>query len=81
MLSLFPLFIDKFDQFWNVNKKLMESPVGEGFRNIPIRCYTPEKFAMQRLIKPLDDTTNSWTTLNDALNDFFPNLDPSSGQC
>ncbi|XP_021948161.1 autophagy protein 5 isoform X1 [Folsomia candida] len=68
---------DKFDQFWGVNKRLMESPAGEGFRNIPIRCYTPEKFAMQRLVKPVDDANNSWTSLHDALIEFFPDFDAS----
>lgn len=31
---------DKFDQFWAVNRRLME-PNGdqEGFKHIPIRCY------------------------------------------
>lgn len=31
---------DKFDQFWAVNRRLME-PSGdlEGFKYIPIRCY------------------------------------------
>lgn len=31
---------DKFDQFWAVNRRLME-PIGEqdGFKHIPIRCY------------------------------------------
>lgn len=36
---LFPL-PDKFDQFWAVNRRLME-PIGdqEGFKHIPIRSY------------------------------------------
>jgi len=69
---------DKFDQFWSVNKKLMESGVGEGFRNIPMRCYTGEKFALQRLIRPLDETTGTWTTLEEALQDFAPHFHPTS---
>ena len=34
------IFLDKFDQFWAVNRRLME-PIGEqeGFKHIPIRCY------------------------------------------
>ena len=31
--------IDKFDQFWAVNRRLMESVEQEGFKNIPLRCY------------------------------------------
>ncbi|ODM96953.1 Autophagy protein 5 [Orchesella cincta] len=69
---------DKFDQFWSVNKKLMESVVGEGFRHIPIKCYTPEKLAIQRIVKPIDDTTGTWTTLHDALLEFFPTIDFST---
>lgn len=32
-------FPDKFDQFWAVNRRLMESVEQEGFKNIPLRCY------------------------------------------
>lgn len=33
---------EKFDQFWAVNRRLMES-VGdqEAFKSIPVRCYYP----------------------------------------
>jgi autophagy-related protein 5 len=32
---------DKFDQFWAVNRRLMESVEQEnGFKNIPIKFYT-----------------------------------------
>lgn len=33
---------DKFDQFWAVNRRLME-PTGdqESFKSIPVRCYIP----------------------------------------
>lgn len=31
--------LDKFDQFWAVNRRLMESVEQEGFKNIPLRCY------------------------------------------
>jgi autophagy-related protein 5 len=65
---------DKFDQFWSVNKKLMESNAGEGFRHIPIKCYMHEK-PMQKLVKPIDDTTGNWTTLQEALLEFDPKLD------
>lgn len=30
---------DKFDQFWAVNRRLMESVEQEGFKHIPLRCY------------------------------------------
>lgn len=37
--ELFIGSIDKFDQFWAVNRRLMESVEQEGFKNIPMRCY------------------------------------------
>jgi len=63
---------DRFDQFWSVNKKLMESVAGEGFKYIPVRCYLPERAPAQRLVRPIDDTTGTWTTLADMLLDWFP---------
>lgn len=31
---------DKFDQFWSINRRLMESnSEQDGFKHIPIRCY------------------------------------------
>ena len=30
---------DKFDQFWAINGRLMESIEQEGFKHIPVRCY------------------------------------------
>lgn len=30
---------DKFDQFWSVNRRLMEATTEDGFKYIPIRCY------------------------------------------
>lgn len=40
------LFADKFDQFWAVNRRLME-PVGdqETFKSIPVRCYDRVRIA------------------------------------
>lgn len=57
---------DKFDQFWAVNRRLMEVPTtvmptsdGSGettqiscFKNIPIRLYEGEKSMIQKLVKP-----------------------------
>lgn len=33
------MFSDKFDQFWAVNRRLMENQDQEGFKHIPVRCY------------------------------------------
>lgn len=41
---------DKFDQFWAVNRRLME-PSGDldGFKYIPIRCYKEVSCSSNRL--------------------------------
>ena len=37
---MFGFLTDKFDQFWAMNRKLMEYPTEEGgFRYIPFRIY------------------------------------------
>lgn len=73
-------FTDRFDQFWSVNKKLMESNFGEGFRYIPIRIYTPDNPLLQRLVRPIDDTTGTWTTLHDLLLELYPDLSFSQSE-
>ncbi|KAH8421416.1 hypothetical protein KR009_006366 [Drosophila setifemur] len=48
---------DKFDQFWAVNRRLME-PYGdqESFKNIPLRLYTDDDFTYtQKLISPIHE--------------------------
>ncbi|XP_055490981.1 autophagy protein 5 isoform X2 [Leucoraja erinacea] len=47
---------DKFDQFWAINRKLMEYPTEEGgFRYIPFRIYQPlnERPFIQKLFRPV----------------------------
>jgi autophagy-related protein 5 len=54
---------DKFDQFWSVNKKLMENSGEECFKYIPFRIYKIEKSSsqqsdhvtIQKLFKPSED--------------------------
>jgi len=71
---------DRFDQFWSINKKLMESNPGEGFRYIPIRFYTTDSPLLQRLVRPFDDITGTWTTLQDVLMELFPRITFNSKQ-
>jgi len=62
------LLHDKFDQFWSVNRKLMEHTGEDGFRHIPFRLYAPEitsKPYLQFLMKPLENEKQ--TTLQDLL--------------
>ena len=66
------LLNDKFDQFWSVNRKLMEaSNIEEGFKYIPFRCYTSEDKYVQKLIKPINEEGQR-KTLKHLLNEVFP---------
>nr|CAB3224220.1 autophagy protein 5 [Phallusia mammillata] len=58
---------ENFDEFWTINKKFMEGFEGLcTFRNIPVRVYFQEKL-LQRQFAAEE------TTLETALNNFFPN--------
>lgn len=62
---------DKFDQFWAVNRKLMElSGENNHFKYIPFRCYFDDVYR-QKLIKPVKED-GSKTTLKDLLAEMFP---------
>lgn len=63
---------DKFDQFWAVNRKLMEVSGDESFKYIPFRCYREEETFLQRLIKPLTEEGQRKTLLN-LLEEVYPN--------
>lgn len=43
---------DKFDQFWSINKKLMDRTDNELFRSIPFRLYFPDYTFVQKVVKP-----------------------------
>ena len=45
---LFNLKLDKFDQFWSINKKLMEVTEGDSFKSIPFRIYHVIFFNMNK---------------------------------
>ncbi|XP_044761391.1 autophagy protein 5 [Coccinella septempunctata] len=65
------LLNDKFDQFWAVNRKLMEvTPECENFRHIPFRCYLDDGYR-QMLVKPVSEDGQR-KTLKDLLNEVFP---------
>uniref|UniRef100_A0A4W3HKL4 Autophagy protein 5 n=1 Tax=Callorhinchus milii TaxID=7868 RepID=A0A4W3HKL4_CALMI len=72
---------DKFDQFWAINRKLMECPGDEGgFRYIPFRIYQPlnEKPFIQKLFRPLSPDGQPHS-LGDLLKEVFPAAVPSDG--
>lgn len=62
---------DKFDQFWSVNGRLMETSTEEGFKYIPFRCYTNEDKYIQKLVKPINEEGQR-KTLKHLLNEVFP---------
>uniref|UniRef100_A0A671DW49 Autophagy protein 5 n=1 Tax=Rhinolophus ferrumequinum TaxID=59479 RepID=A0A671DW49_RHIFE len=65
---------DRFDQFWAINRKLMEYPAEEnGFRYIPFRIYqtTTERPFIQKLFRPVS-TDGQLHTLGDLLKEVCP---------
>jgi autophagy-related protein 5 len=46
---------DKFDQFWSINKKLMEVTDGECFKSIPFRIYQNDKPFVQKIFEPIGE--------------------------
>ncbi|XP_078255981.1 autophagy protein 5 [Rhinoraja longicauda] len=65
---------DKFDQFWAINRKLMEYPPEEGgFRYIPLRIYQPlnERPFIQKLFRPVSKEGQPHN-LGDLLKEMFP---------
>ncbi|XP_069582387.1 autophagy protein 5 isoform X1 [Ranitomeya imitator] len=65
---------DKFDQFWAINRKLMEYlPEEGGFRYIPFRIYqaTSERPFVQKLFRPLASDGKPHT-LGDLIKEVCP---------
>jgi len=51
---------DKFDQFWAINRKLMETPQNEYFKHIPIRFHISDGSSVQqKLIKPVSEDSGT----------------------
>ncbi|XP_050394517.1 autophagy protein 5 [Patella vulgata] len=57
---------DKFDQFWSVNKKLMESSGEDMFKYIPYRIYQIDRPYIQKLFRPVTEE-GDYNTLADLL--------------
>uniref|UniRef100_A0A3Q2HL34 Autophagy protein 5 n=1 Tax=Equus caballus TaxID=9796 RepID=A0A3Q2HL34_HORSE len=74
---------DRFDQFWAINRKLMEYPAEEnGFRYIPFRIYqtTTERPFIQKLFRPVA-ADGQLHTLGDLLREVCPSaLAPEDGE-
>ncbi|KDR09853.1 autophagy protein 5 isoform X1 [Zootermopsis nevadensis] len=63
---------DKFDQFWAVNRKLMEASGEEVFKYIPFRCYRGEGPFIQRLVRPVTEEGQR-KSLQNLIQEVFPN--------
>ncbi|XP_010963670.1 autophagy protein 5 isoform X2 [Camelus dromedarius] len=74
---------DRFDQFWAINRKLMEYPAEEnGFRYIPFRIYqtTTERPFIQKLFRPVAPD-GQLHTLGDLLKEVCPSaVAPEDGE-
>ncbi|KAH3738125.1 autophagy protein 5-like [Dreissena polymorpha] len=65
---------DKFDQFWPINKKLMETSEEEGFKHIPFRIYQVDLPVIQKLFRPVAEDGQQHC-LEDLLKFALPDLD------
>uniref|UniRef100_A0A2K6WAA9 Autophagy protein 5 n=1 Tax=Onchocerca volvulus TaxID=6282 RepID=A0A2K6WAA9_ONCVO len=52
---------DKFDEFWAINKKLMEASESEPILHVPIRIYQVDCSFQQPLITPFDESDRART--------------------
>jgi len=69
------MFLDKFDQFWSENKKLMEPIEGTHFKHIPVHFYQSGSSVMlQTLVKPVSDDGN-FMTLGEVVKLNYPSMD------
>eukprot|EP00096_Caligus_rogercresseyi_P013274 TRINITY_DN594_c1_g1_i2.p1 TRINITY_DN594_c1_g1~~TRINITY_DN594_c1_g1_i2.p1 ORF type:complete len:247 (+),score=65.55 TRINITY_DN594_c1_g1_i2:92-832(+) len=67
---------DKFDQFWPINRKLMEAQgssedEASSFKHIPVRIYKGDAPMCQKLIKTQTED-KSLATLKDMILEFYP---------
>lgn len=69
---------DKFDQFWAVNRRLMESGPEDGFKNIPVRMFDRDQPLLQRLYKSINDEKKK-RTVRDLVRDAMPDREPDEG--
>lgn len=71
---------DKFDQFWQVNRRLMDKCDNELFKSIPFRLYLPDCSYIQKIVKPLTTESSMFTKSEKATITRGPYLIPESGQ-
>lgn len=67
--------LDKFEQYWLENKKLMEPTEGTFFKHIPIHFYQSGSSVMlQTLVKPVSNDGNH-ITLGELIKQNYPSID------
>lgn len=72
MLCMDIYVLDKFDQFWAINRRLMESHGdNEGFKHIPIRIYSDDGSCFQRLVSP-KNVDGSRKVLQQMIAELYP---------
>ena len=64
---------DKFEQFWLVNKRLMERTNGEPFRCVPVRVMQPDRPFVQKMCRSVTDQ-GDLLTVSDFLKQYFPHV-------
>ncbi|XP_049887459.1 autophagy protein 5 [Pectinophora gossypiella] len=63
---------DKFDQFWAINRRLMESHSdNDGFKHIPVRIYSDDGACNQRLVSP-KNSDGSRKVLQQMITELYP---------
>ncbi|XP_047514442.1 autophagy protein 5 isoform X2 [Pieris napi] len=63
---------DKFDQFWAINRRLMEAHGdNDGFKHIPIRIYSEDGTCTQRLISP-KNIDGSRKIIQQLISELYP---------
>lgn len=67
------LLHDRYDQFWSVNKKLMESSGDDMFKYIPFRIYQIDIPNIQKIFKPCN-TEGEEQNLGELLHECVPHL-------
>ncbi|XP_014667213.1 PREDICTED: autophagy protein 5-like [Priapulus caudatus] len=64
---------DKFEEFWTINRRLMEQTVENQFRSIPFRIYQIEQPLIQKLFQPLHEDGKP-ATLKELLEQMLPSV-------
>lgn len=70
---------DRFDQFWAVNKRLMENNVETPIRHVPFRIYQYDRPFVQKLCKPFKENGDR-LTMEELVTEVIPSFDFSKSR-